>query len=452
MALSNRTVFLLAQASLSCALVGCNKTEAPTSKATEPPATAPAQNPNANPPASVNTNASAATSAQTNANAAQPSASAPPAAPVASTDIDSPTPLPALSLKGVGIKKPVVYYYTLNAGVGTIKLTATAKNLPSGSTQALRFGLYDAQAGMVCADSHGNTTTDKTLTLTCKVDKAQALVLRLDLSEETIDYAVTLEGPVELPAPQAAGTASTVVGAGSTDIDAPTRLQGNRIRGEGSKQAASYYYTFNGGPGELTVTADGKNVSAPTTDALKVSLYNLRSERLCDVSLGNSTLDKRQVMSCKIDKRQPIILRLDLSPETIDYRVKFEGPYDFDAYTAPKIVTIALDSAVLFDTGKFDLKPEARQTLHEAAERVKKFADASITIAGYTDNVGKDDANLKLSGNRATAVQTYFVTQESIPASRLSVKAYGKAQPVADNASEEGRARNRRVEVLIAPK
>lgn len=398
------------------------------------------------------TAAPAATAATTAAPAALPApAPAAPAAPAASTDPDAPTPLPAKQIKGVGIKKSVSYYYALNAGAGQVKIVATAKNAPSGATNALTAGLYDAKATRLCYDTHGNTTSDKTVTINCAIDKAQPLVLRLDLGEETIDYSVALEGPVELPAPQVAGAATAVAGAGSTDIDEPTRLSTNRIKGEGPKQAVSYYYAFNAGPGELTVTADGKNQSAAFTEALRVTLLTRRSEKLCDTALGNTTLDKRSVFSCKFDKRIPVILRLDLSPETIDYRVKFEGPHDFDPYSAPKEVTIALDSAVLFDTGKSDLKPEAKQTLHEAAERVKKFKGASVMISGHTDNVGNEASNKTLSEKRAAAVKEYFVATESVPAAGLSVKGFGKSQPVADNGSEQGRARNRRVDVVIKP-
>jgi outer membrane protein OmpA-like peptidoglycan-associated protein len=377
---------------------------------------------------------------------------APAAVPAASTDLDSPTPLPSKEIKGVGIKQKLTYYYALKAGAGTIKLTATAKNSPSGATQALAFGLQDLKANKLCSESHGNTNADKTITLNCLVEKAQPLILRLDLSEETIDYAVSLEGPVELPPPVAAGAASPIAGAGSTDIDEPTRLKGNRVKGEGVKKAVSYYYAFNAGPGELTVTGDGKNTSAAMSNALTVGLYTLRSERLCELSLGNTTLDKRGVMSCKVDKRQPVILRLDLAAETVDFRARFDGPYDFEDYTPPKVVTIALDSAVLFDTGKAVLKPESRQTLHEAADRVKKFADASVTVSGHTDNVGNDASNQTLSDKRAAAVKDYFVSQEGVPAAGLAVKGYGKSQPVADNTTEEGRARNLRVDVVVTPK
>lgn len=401
------------------------------------------------------------------ASAPAPAASAAPALPpasaasaaqtvaavlVASTDVDNPTPLPAKELKGVGTKQKTSYYWRFNAPAGPLTLKATAKNAPSGATNALRFGLYDLKANQICSDSHGNTTSDKTVELKCNVEKAQPVILRLDLSEETLDFAVVIDGNIELQPAGASAPAPNVAGPGSPDIDEPTRLKTNRVRGEGPRKQVSYYYAFNAGPGELTLTIDGRNASAATTEALVGGLYTLRSEKLCEASLGNTTLDKRAVTTCKVDKRQPVILRLDLSAETLEFRARFEGPHDFEEFTPPKAVTIALDAAVLFDSGASTLKPEARKTLDEAAARVKKHPEVPVTISGHTDAVGNDASNQKLSESRAAAVRDYFVGQAGVPSSRLTIKGFGKSQPVADNTTDAGRARNRRVEVQFTPK
>ncbi len=384
--------------------------------------------------------------------AASVAVAAPLIAPPASIDPDNPTALPGKQIKGVGIKQKVSMYYTFDAGVGKITLTANGKNEPSGFTQALGFGLYDLKANQLCFDALGNTTVDKTVTVNCLIEKAGPLILRLDIDEETIDYALTLDGPVTLTQPKAVAGAQKTAGPGSTDIDEPTRLTVSRIKGEGIKKAVSYYYAFNAGPGELTLTIDGKNEATGVADALGAVVYTLRSERLCEGSLGNTTLDKRVVVACNLDKRQPVILRLNLAAETIDFRARFDGPYDFEEFVAPKVVTIALDSEVLFDSGKSELKPAAQQTLREAAERIKKFAGASVMISGHTDNVGNDAANKALSDKRAAAVRDYVVSKEGVKPDGLAVKGFGKSQPVADNGSEAGRARNRRVEVTITPK
>ncbi|RQP25795.1 OmpA family protein [Piscinibacter terrae] len=419
--------------SLAALLAACGKKDA-TPPTPAPVATPVASAPAAPPPASA-------------ASAPVPAASA---VPVASTDPDSPTPLTARELKGQGLKSRISYYYAFKSATGAIKLTATAKNLPSGSTNALTVGLYDTKANRLCYDTAGNTTSDKTFTVNCTIDKAQPLVLRLDLSEETIDYTVAMDGPVELAsASAAAASAPAPAGVGSTDIDEPTRLSTNRIKSAGKGQGASYYYAFNAGPGELTLTIDGKNSATATAEALRVGLYTQRSERICQTQLGNTTLDKRAVESCMVDKRQPVILRVDVSEFTLDWRVRFEGPYDFEPFTPPKQITIALDAAVLFDTGKATIKPEARTTLHEAAERIKKFADVPVVVSGHTDNVGSEASNQKLSEQRAQAVKDYLSSQEGVPAARLSAKGFGKSQPVADNGSDAGRARNRRVDVTI---
>ncbi|MDQ3038444.1 MAG: hypothetical protein M3R16_01370, partial [Pseudomonadota bacterium] len=232
------------------------------------------------------------------------------AAPV-SSDPDNPVALPALQLKGSGAGKVETRYYDFDAGTGTVVVSATAKNSPSGSTQALGFALYDTKANRLCFESHGNTTSDKTVVLNCQIDKPQRVLLRLDLAPETLDYSIVLSGPVTLIAPSAKAASATVEGAGSTDIDAPTRLGGNRVKADGPGKPVSYYYAFNAGPGELTLTGDGSNTSAAATEALRLGLYTLRSERLCQLVLGNTTLEKRVVTTCMLDKRQPLILRAD---------------------------------------------------------------------------------------------------------------------------------------------
>jgi outer membrane protein OmpA-like peptidoglycan-associated protein len=427
---------------LACAfaLAACKRDAAPA-----PDASAPA-------PAGASTVAAPAASPAAPATIASPATTVPAAAatPV-SHDPDAPTPLPAMTVRGNGSGQAESRYYAFDAGAGVVDVTATAKKSPIGSTQALAFGLHDAAANRLCFDMHGNTTEDKTITLHCTVDKPQRVILRLDLSAETIDYTVSVAGPVTLIAAEAASAAGAVAGPGSTDIDAPTVLQTNRLQGDAPGKAVSYYYAFNAGPGTLTLTADGSNQAAAVAEALHVALLTRRSERLCELALGNAPRDKRVVVGCELDKRQPVILRIDLAAESLAWRVRFEGPHDFEPFTPPPEITIALDAAVLFDTGKSALKPEAQATLHEAATRVKKFAGARVEISGHTDSVGSAAANQSLSEARAAAVKAWFVDREGIAAGTLATRGYGSTRPVADNATDAGRARNRRVDVQITP-
>jgi len=102
---------------------------------------------------------------------------------------------------------------------------------------------------------------------------------------------------------------------------------------------------------------------------------------------------------------------------------------------------------VNFDTGKSTILPDAAQTLDAAAAALKTADSFPVEVAGHTDNVGAPDANLRLSQERAQAVMAALV-QRGIPAGRLAAKGYGQTTPVADNRSEDGRARNRRVELV----
>lgn len=102
---------------------------------------------------------------------------------------------------------------------------------------------------------------------------------------------------------------------------------------------------------------------------------------------------------------------------------------------------------VNFDTGKATIQPASAKTLDAAAAALKASGDVRIEVAGHTDNVGTPAANLKLSQQRAEAVMAALV-ERGIPAGRLTAKGYGQTTPVADNRSEDGRARNRRVELV----
>jgi OmpA-OmpF porin, OOP family len=102
---------------------------------------------------------------------------------------------------------------------------------------------------------------------------------------------------------------------------------------------------------------------------------------------------------------------------------------------------------VNFDTGKATIKPDSARTLDDAAAALKVAAALRVEVAGHTDNVGAPDANLRLSQERAQAVMAALVGR-GIKADRLTAKGYGQTAPVADNRTEEGRARNRRVELV----
>lgn len=106
-------------------------------------------------------------------------------------------------------------------------------------------------------------------------------------------------------------------------------------------------------------------------------------------------------------------------------------------------------SDVLFDTGKYSLKPGAREKLAKVAGILLAYPGLNIEVGGYTDNVGSDAMNQTLSENRAGSVRDYLV-QQGVALNSVSVRGFGNSLPVSSNDNSAGRQQNRRVELLVS--
>jgi outer membrane protein OmpA-like peptidoglycan-associated protein len=106
-------------------------------------------------------------------------------------------------------------------------------------------------------------------------------------------------------------------------------------------------------------------------------------------------------------------------------------------------------SDVLFDTGKYSLKPGAREKLAKVAGILLAYPGLTIAVGGYTDNVGGDAMNQRLSENRAGSVRDYLV-QQGVSTNSVSAEGFGNSSPVASNDNSAGRQQNRRVELLVS--
>jgi len=121
---------------------------------------------------------------------------------------------------------------------------------------------------------------------------------------------------------------------------------------------------------------------------------------------------------------------------TYEVGIKIEPPKDF-----------VLDN-VYFDSGKSSLKPTSFKALNDLVEVLKIKNTMVIEIQGHTDDVGKPEENLKLSQDRAEEVRKYLISK-GIEAARVSAKGYGQTMPVADNATDAGKAKNRRTSLKV---
>ena len=121
---------------------------------------------------------------------------------------------------------------------------------------------------------------------------------------------------------------------------------------------------------------------------------------------------------------------------------------DMEAQQTERGLLVTLGD-VLFAFNKAELSAQAGPRLDKLANFLKQFPDRKMLIEGYTDSVGSDGYNQELSDRRAQSVRDALV-QRGVDTGRITARGYGKAHPVADNASPEGRAMNRRVEIVIA--
>jgi outer membrane protein OmpA-like peptidoglycan-associated protein/tetratricopeptide (TPR) repeat protein len=185
---------------------------------------------------------------------------------------------------------------------------------------------------------------------------------------------------------------------------------------------------------QLYDVATGQKITSMTSDAKNGSFLvtlPIGKDYMCNVSKDGYLFYSENFSLINYTDKEPFLLDIQLN------KIK-EG------------VSIVLKN-IFFETAKATLKDESKTELNKLVELLTKNPTIKIEIGGHTDNVGVDAENLKLSDARAVAVKNYL-TANGISADRLSTKGYGETQPIADNNTEVGRAKNRRTEFKVISK
>lgn len=117
--------------------------------------------------------------------------------------------------------------------------------------------------------------------------------------------------------------------------------------------------------------------------------------------------------------------------------------------TADNQLKLDIPSDLSFDSGQYRIKPGLHAVLDRFASTLNQNPVTTVRIIGHTDNVGSDAANNLLAVNRADATRDYLVSR-GVASKRISIDGRGEHEPIADNATAEGRAKNRRVEIFVA--
>ena len=133
--------------------------------------------------------------------------------------------------------------------------------------------------------------------------------------------------------------------------------------------------------------------------------------------------------------------------------VEAEKPkYDASAAMSSKASVVGRRSwAIEFDTGKATFTPQAQATLEDLSRELLVASGTLVQVHGHTDSQGSADANQRLSEDRAFAVKQWLMNKSALnfPSERISVHSHGATNPIAPNSTSEGRAKNRRVEIVL---
>lgn len=115
------------------------------------------------------------------------------------------------------------------------------------------------------------------------------------------------------------------------------------------------------------------------------------------------------------------------------------------------VITFDENSGVYFDTNKSAINTNSQTTLQKLSNILREHPDTNVLVVGHTDSVGSEKYNMTLSENRANSVTNFFTLTEGLSSSRFTTNWFGETQPTNDNSTSEGRAKNRRVNVVIIP-
>jgi len=250
--------------------------------------------------------------------------------------------------------------------------------------------------------------------------------------------------------------------------------ESGRLMRENDAQAASALAEANRVKGE-----NDARLAAAAADADRVKLENtasaataaseidrLKRENQTQAAAGQADLDSAALAASEIDRlkrenqAQAAASQADLDSaarqaaqlqrEKTELRTELLSQFNAILQTRDTARGLIVNmSDVLFDTGKYSLRPLAREKLAKVAGIVSGHPGLRLDVEGYTDSVGGDDYNQQLSEQRGGAVRDYL-TGQGMAAGSVTAKGFGKTQPVASNDTAEGRQQNRRVELVIS--
>jgi outer membrane protein OmpA-like peptidoglycan-associated protein len=204
--------------------------------------------------------------------------------------------------------------------------------------------------------------------------------------------------------------------------------EADRLRAENDTRATAAKNEAD----RLKLEGDSR-IAAAAAEAARLKRENDTQRAAAQAAIDSAASQKAQLEKEKVELRVLLLQQFNAVLQTRD--------------TARGLIVNMSD--VLFDTGKFTLRPLAREKLAKVAGIVAGHPGLRLAVEGHTDSVGGDSYNQTLSEQRGESVRGYL-THEGMPASSVTSKGFGKTQPVASNDTAKGRQENRRVEIVIS--
>jgi outer membrane protein OmpA-like peptidoglycan-associated protein len=274
-------------------------------------------------------------------------------------------------------------------------------------------------------------------------------------AEDSRVIAIRAEREEALTEERAASLARETASNAKADDEARERARADRERADADRQRVDAE--------RQRVQADAQRVQA---EADREAAEKARAEALAATAQANA--DRQQAEAAKleadrarqeaIDQQQKLAAEANQAKdaaakaqqEQAELRQKLMVQFNQILQTRETARGLIVNmSDVLFDTGKYALKPGAREKLAKISGIILAHPGLTITVEGHTDSVGGDEYNMKLSEDRANSVRTYLVSQ-GLDSGTVTAQGFGKTRPVADNSTAAGRQQNRSVEMVVA--
>ncbi|MCR5282390.1 MAG: flagellar motor protein MotB [Lachnospiraceae bacterium] len=213
--------------------------------------------------------------------------------------------------------------------------------------------------------------------------------------------------------------------------------------------AASFSQTFSIFEGGATAIGDGILISNGVSQLNELDQYINSTGKSAESEVEKDLM--KEYSEASQQQAEEMVEKIEEALKENANEQEFEKAIDID-FTS-QYVSLTLNGAFLFDSGSADLKEEAYPVLDKVAQLLSRYATSTVEIDGHTDNVpihtSRFESNDALSSFRALSVFNYFIRTTSLDPANLRHAGCGEYQPIADNATPEGRAKNRRVEIKI---